>query len=115
MSRKRFEMDTFPVGRTYLADFPDEDDMPGWSLRMHFLSESRMIVTARFDVERVDIAVVRLRPRLFKISWKEIEDITVTQIHDYYAGKVWTDFTQSRSMIFTQRQGTLTLVQEIQP
>ena len=114
MSRNRFEMDTFPVGRTYLADFPDEDDMPGWSLRLHFLSESRMIVTARFDVERVSIVVVRLRPGLFKISWSEVDKVTATHIHDYYAGKVWTDFTQPSSMVFTQRQGTLTLVPEVQ-
>lgn len=114
MSRKRFELDSFPVGRTYLADFPDEGDAPGWQLHMHFLSESRMIVTARFDVERVDIAVVRLRPGLFKIAWREVDGTTVTHVHGYYEGKVWCDFTEPRSCVFTQRQGKLTLVPEAQ-
>lgn len=114
MSRKRYELDSFPVGHTYLATFPDEEDIPGWWLRLHFLSAQHMIIYARHDIERVALFTVRLAPRIYKLSWKECDGTTVVHIHDYALGIVHSDFTEPRSGIFTQHQGTLTLEEEVQ-
>ncbi len=56
--------------------------------------------------ETVDIKLTELRPELYLLTWQEKSGTTVTQVHDYENGIVYSNWT-STDGVFTNITGTI--------
>jgi len=59
--------------------------------------------------ETVVIKMAELRPQLFLVTWQEASGTTVTQVHDYENGAIYSNWT-SVDGEFTNLKGTITQV-----
>nr|WP_294944310.1 hypothetical protein [uncultured Mucilaginibacter sp.] len=56
--------------------------------------------------ETVETKMTELRPQLWLITWQEVNGTTLTQVHDYENGVIYSNWT-SRDGYFTNLKGTL--------
>jgi hypothetical protein len=60
-------------------------------------------------VETVVIQLTELRPQLYMVSWQEQSGTTVSQVHDYENGIIYSNWT-SPGGEFSHAKGTITLI-----
>jgi hypothetical protein len=95
------------TGNKYLVDFGMAKAM------LHIESETSLTFTITEKegnevnmAETVDIKLTPLRPGLYLLTWKEKSGTTVTQVHDYENGIIYSNWT-SPDGEFTNRTGDL--------
>lgn len=59
-------------------------------------------------VETVAIQLTELRPQLYMITWQEQSGTTVSQVHDYEKGIIYSNWTSPQGE-FSHAKGTITL------
>ncbi len=80
---------------------------------LHIETETRLTFTITEKggekvnvVETVQTKMTELRPQLYLITWQEASGITITQVHDYENGAIYSNWTSPKGE-FTNLKGTL--------
>lgn len=60
-------------------------------------------------VETCQCVCSEVAPDIWMVSWQEIDQLTVTQTHNFATGRLWGTVTQS-DLQFVRTEGTLELV-----
>jgi len=60
-------------------------------------------------VETVAIQLTELRPQLYMVTWQEQSGTTVSQVHDYENGVIYSNWTSAGGE-FSHAKGTITLI-----
>ena len=96
------------AGKKFIVDFKMAKAI------LHFESEMQLTFTITEKdgqpvntSETVQITIKELRPGLGLVYWQEKSGTTVTQIHDYDKGIVYSNWTTAQG-VFTHAAGTLT-------
>jgi len=83
---------------------------------LHIESETRLTFTITEKggekvniVETVAILLTELRPQLYMVTWQEQSGTTVSQVHDYENGVIYSNWTSSGGE-FSHAKGTITLI-----
>ncbi len=83
---------------------------------LHIESETRLTFTITEKggekvniVETVAIQLTELRPLLYMVTWQEQSGTTVSQVHDYENGVIYSNWTSSTGE-FSHARGTIALV-----
>jgi hypothetical protein len=95
------------TGKKYQLDFGMANAV------LHIESETQLTFTitqkggeAVNITETVAIRLTELRPQLYMITWKELSGTTVSQVHDYERGIIYSNWT-SPDGEFSHARGTL--------
>jgi hypothetical protein len=100
------------IGHLFKADFGEK------AFTLYYENNNTLILTAvkgpeAGRIQRLQVSIVELRPKLFMVNWQEANKLTVTDIEDYEKCVVYANMTTPNDNFVTAK-GALIEINEKQ-
>jgi hypothetical protein len=98
------------IGHLFKADFGEK------AFTLYYENNDTLVLTAvkgpeAGRIQRLQVSIVELRPKLFMVNWQEANKLTVTEIEDYDNNVVYANMT-TPSDNFVPAKGKLIEIKE---